>query len=220
MVQAAAAAVFVLLAGLASASEPARVTGEYVEARTAEVFAGGCIMNSEAETAGRQAVLAWRVTSGTYHGVVLDGLTVVAAIAADRNLGMREMGGDEPSVVRAVVTVDVRASLAQRKALVALARALSGGLITQVVRVDAAAVRFATSTKHIEVSATDDVVLTVNKELQHDPSCGAMQWFKPLSDVVSAAIGTAEAHAFSGTGLGTRWSAPNKRSAFFGTFAY
>src|SRR3989442_3492827 len=26
------------------------VTGEYVEARTAEVFTGGCIMNSEAET--------------------------------------------------------------------------------------------------------------------------------------------------------------------------
>src|SRR2546423_14957584 len=32
------------------------VTGAYVEARTAEVFTGGCIMNSEAETVGRQAV--------------------------------------------------------------------------------------------------------------------------------------------------------------------
>ena len=35
-----------------AADDKARITGEYVEARTAEVFAGGCIMNSEAETAG------------------------------------------------------------------------------------------------------------------------------------------------------------------------
>src|SRR5258706_11444431 len=33
------------------------VTGEDVEARTAEVFTGGCIMNSEAETMGKQAGL-------------------------------------------------------------------------------------------------------------------------------------------------------------------
>jgi hypothetical protein len=33
-------------------------------------------------------------------------------------------------------------------------------------------------------------------------------------------IGVAEQHAFSGTGLGTKWSDPNKRSAFFGSFSY
>src|SRR5712691_4484967 len=32
------------------------VTGAYVEARTAEVFTGGCIMNSEAETVGKQEI--------------------------------------------------------------------------------------------------------------------------------------------------------------------
>ena len=54
----------------AFAAEPgARITGEYVEARTAEVFAGGCIMNSEAETMGRQAIMAWRITSGSFDGV-------------------------------------------------------------------------------------------------------------------------------------------------------
>ena len=86
-------------AGLTAAPEPtgARITGEYVEARTAEVFAGGCIMNSEAETMGRQAIMAWKITSGSFEGVALDGLTVAAAVAGDRNLGMREMGGEEPT---------------------------------------------------------------------------------------------------------------------------
>src|SRR5690606_10789197 len=52
----------------ASALAAGAVTGEYVEARTAEVFAGGCIMSSEAETIGRQAILAWRIDEGTYQG--------------------------------------------------------------------------------------------------------------------------------------------------------
>src|SRR5579859_2558521 len=74
------------------------VTGAYVEARTAEVFTGGCIMNSEAETMGKQAVLAWRVDRGSFDGIALDGLSVVAALSGDRNLGMTEMGGAKPSV--------------------------------------------------------------------------------------------------------------------------
>jgi hypothetical protein len=211
----------VLAGSPAAASDPVRITGEYVEARTAEVFAGACIMNSEAETAGRQAVMAWRITSGRFGGVQLDGLTMTAAVAGDRNLGMREMGGEEPLAVRAIITVDARADAAQRRALAALARELSGGLITEVVRVDAAPVRFATTTTHIEVTAADVLMLTVEKEMTHDPSCGAMQWFKPFSpQLTSSAMGTAEAHAFTGPGLNTRWSAPHKRSAFWGTFAY
>src|SRR5512132_1630154 len=74
------------------------VTGEYVEARTAEVFTGGCIMNSEAETVGKQAVLAWKVDRGSFNGITLDGLAVVAAVAGDRNLGMQEMGGQKATV--------------------------------------------------------------------------------------------------------------------------
>jgi hypothetical protein len=208
-----------LSVGLA-ADDKGRVTGEYVEARTAEVFAGGCIMNSEAETMGRQALMAWRITSGVYDGVTLDGLTVAAAVAGDRNLGMREMGGEEPTAVKAIITVDPRANAPQRDALVKLVRELSKGLITHVVRVDVAPVRFATSQNYVEVSVPDTMMLTVNKEMKHDPSCGAMQWFKPFTTLADATMGVAEEHSFDGNGLNTKWSAPNKRSAFFGTFVY
>ena len=211
----------VLSAAAGPKAEPgARITGDYVEARTAEVFAGGCIMNSEAETMGRQAILAWRITAGSFQGVPLDGLTVVAAIAGDRNLGMREMGGEEPTAVKAIITVDPRATAAQRDALVLFVRAMSRGLITDVVRVDTAPIKFATSQNYVEVSVPESMQLTVNKEMKHDPSCGAMQWFKPFSTLEHSAMGVAEAHSFSGQGLGTKWSAPDKRSAFFGTFSY
>ena len=58
--------------------------------------------------------------------------------------------------------------------------------------------------------------------MTHDPSCGAMQWFKPFSGPLGCSRRwvLAETHSFSGAGLGTRWSAPDKRSAFWGTFAY
>src|SRR5712692_6579676 len=96
------------------------VTGQYVEARTAEVFTGGCVMGSEAETMGKQAVLAWKVDRGTFNGVPIDGLSVVAAVAGTRNLGIYELGG-EKAVSRSVVFVDEHANAAQRLALVAMA---------------------------------------------------------------------------------------------------
>src|SRR6478736_9183825 len=118
------AVVVAALVGLAAsplmAGGKGTVTGTYVEARTAEVFTGGCIMNSEAETMGRQAVLAWKVDRGTFNGIPLDGLAVIAALAGDRNLGMQEMGGEKPTV-KSALFVDARANAAQRLALVALA---------------------------------------------------------------------------------------------------
>src|ERR1700709_2896377 len=96
------AIVFLAVVGLASTAVMAArpkgsVSGQYVEARTAEVFTGGCIMNSEAETMGKQAVLAWKVDRGSFNGINIDGLSVVAALSGDRNLGMPEMGGEKPA---------------------------------------------------------------------------------------------------------------------------
>src|SRR6187397_1588793 len=92
--------VLAALVGLTSSSLLAgtSVSGKYVEARTAEVFAGGCIMGSEAETMGKQAILAWKVDQGSFNGVSLDGLSVVAAIAGDKNLGIQEIGGAKANV--------------------------------------------------------------------------------------------------------------------------
>src|SRR5258708_4311104 len=103
------------------------VTGAYVEARTAEVFTGGCIMNSEAETVGKQAVLAWKVDRGSFNGIAIDDLSIVAAVSGDRNLGMTEMGGAK-AAVRSALFVDERANPAQQLALVAMANELSKGV--------------------------------------------------------------------------------------------
>ncbi|HZR22386.1 MAG TPA: DUF1326 domain-containing protein [Vicinamibacterales bacterium] len=194
------------------------VSGEYVEARTAEVFTGGCIMNSEAETMGKQAVLAWKVDRGSFNGVSLDGLSVVAALSGDKNLGMTEMGGEKPDV-KSALFVDARANRAQQIALVAMANELSHGLVGTIVQVSPAPIQFADHGSEIAVTAPS-VTLEVNKHLTHDPTCGAQQWFHPFSSLTESTMGVADQHLFTGSALGTKWSDPNKRSAFFGTFVY
>jgi hypothetical protein len=213
-----------VVAGLAVAplaaadSASTSIRGSYVEARTAEVFTGGCIMNGEAATTGREALLVWKVDRGSFDGVALNGLTVVAAIAGDANLGIREIGGDA-ATTRAAIFVDERATPAQRNALVAMAKQHSNGMVSKVVELTATPIQFADEPQTIRVSAKS-LRLTVQKEINHDPSCGAKQWFHPLAEVPGAALGTTAENVFSGSALGTKWSDPNKRSSFFGTFSY
>jgi hypothetical protein len=199
-------------------ARPASITGTYVEARTAEVFAGACVMNGEAATTGREALLAWKVDRGQVNGVSLDGLAVVAAIAADANLGIHEIGG-ESTTARAVLILDARATPAQRKALVAMVRSLSGKLIGSVVQETAAPIQFVDGGHEIRVS-TSTLRLSVEKHLNHDASCGNKQWFAPLTTVDRAEMGNTSENEFSGAALCTKWSDPNKRSSFFGTFSF
>ena len=204
------------LAGTTLFAGGSSVSGQYVEARTAEIFTGGCVMGSEAETMGRQAVLAWKVDRGSVNGVSLDGLSVVAALAGDVNLGIHEIGGDAAKV-RSVVFVDDRANPVQRMALVSLANDLTKRIGT-IVQVQPAPITFAEADHTIHVVAPN-VALDVTKELNHDPSCGAQQWFTPLANTDHSHLGTTDQNAFTGPALGTKWSDPNKRSAFFGTFS-
>src|SRR6478735_9881271 len=187
------------------------VSGQYVEARTAEIFTGGCIMGSEAETMGKQAVLAWKVDKGSVNGVSIDGLSVVAALAGNVNLGLHEIGGDR-ATVRSVVYVDERANPVQRIALASLAHDLTKSMGT-IVSVTPAPITFSDAGQTIHV-ATSNVALDVNKVMTHDPTCGAQQWFNPLATTDQADMGVADANSFNGSLLGTKWSDPNKRSAF------
>ena len=159
------------------------MTGSYVEARTAEVFTGGCIMNSEAETMGREAVLAWQIDRGSFNGVSLDGLSVVAAVAGDRNLGMREMGGAIPSKVQSLVMVDERASEEQKQALVAFARE-GVGRVSRMSWTFARAIRFTQDARTINVAAGDAALPSRRNQARDVLRCDA------VVQAVSAAVGT------------------------------
>ena len=200
------------------ASDGNSLSGVYVEARTAEVFTGGCLMRSEAETTGRQAVLAWRVDRGNLNGASLDGLTIIAVVVGDKNLGIHELGGAKP-VSRTALFVDERASAVQRTALLGMAKKLSGDLMGTIVSIQSAPIQFADQGHEIAVTAPK-IALNVGKHAEHNAGCGAEQWFHPLAAVTDATIGMTNENSFSGSELGSKWSDPDKASAFFGKFVY
>lgn len=215
-----AASVCVSLGAILRASdEGASVVGQYVETRTAEIFTGGCIMNSEGETGGREALMAWHVDRGSLSGVPLTDLAVVAAVTADVNLGTRELGGVEPSTIRSVVYVDERGGAAQRAALVSLARSMSNGFIGEVVAKRPVPIVFDQDAHTIRVNA-GPVAMNVGRHMEHDVTCSAMQWFKPLASVENATLGVTNRQTFAGDLLGRRWEQVDRRSAFFGSFRH
>ena len=121
--------------------------------------------------------------------------------------------------VRTAMFVDQRANTAKQIALMAMANELSKGIVGTIVQVTPTAIQFADHGSEINVSAAQ-VSLEVSKHLTHEPTCGAMQWFHPFASMDESAMGVANQHLFTGSALGTKWSDPNKRSAFFGTFSY
>ena len=214
------AAAVMLGSAVIAAEGAAKITGDYVEVRTAEVFTGGCIMGSEGETSGREAIMAWRVSRGSANGVSLDGLSVVAVVAGDMNLGTHELGGAAPKSIRAWLMVDERATPAQSEALVTLARSLSGGLVANTVDVQRVPVSFRRDAESFQVSA-GQASLDVATNVRHSPACGAIQWFSPLSKLdAKPGIGLTRSQAWVGPALGAQWRQVDRRSSFFGTFSY
>src|SRR6266571_2040738 len=121
----ATAVAFVLVAAPAGAAE---LTGKYVEARTCDVYPAPCFANAEMNLTGKHAVMGWRVDQGTVDGVKLDGLSVVAVVAASDTLGLKQTGP-----AKSLIIVDAKATSAQRDALVQLARREGGDLTKNVI---------------------------------------------------------------------------------------
>src|SRR5438874_12669828 len=67
--------------------QAAGVTGHYIEARTCDVWTGPCFANAEMNLGGKHAVLAWKIDKGTLDNATLDGLGIVAVVAASDTLG-------------------------------------------------------------------------------------------------------------------------------------
>ena len=70
----------------------AGIKGSYIEARTCDVWTGPCFANAEVNLTGKHAILGWKIDEGNLDGVKLDGLSVVAIVAASDTLGLTQTG--------------------------------------------------------------------------------------------------------------------------------
>jgi hypothetical protein len=207
-----------LLSALLSSEASATVRGQYVEARTCDVFTGECFANADTGLIGKNAVLAWKVDAGTVDGVKLDGLGVVAVLSATDTLGLKQSGPG-----RSVLIVDQKATKAQRDALVAFAKAQAGKLLGEVVAVRAEAFDLEICACAGESCATLKTGTTKIKtrciDVAHDKACGnEAAIYRPLSRGVTAHAALAVEHSFTGKELKETWNDGGRRGAYVGSF--
>ena len=209
-----AALALVLVALPASA---AGLTGQYVECRTCDVWTGPCFANAEM-TAGKNAVLGWKVEKGALDGAQLDGLSVVAVVAASDTLGLEQTGES-----KAILIVDEKATAAQREALVKLAKGQGGDLLKKVVKVETAPITIdaclCKDNGCAKLSAGAAKVETRCLDNHHDKKCGnEFAYYPPLAKNVKAQAAVAVEHGYSGKGFRQSWKESERRGAYVGSF--
>jgi hypothetical protein len=212
--------VVLLMVALAAPLWAQQIQGVYIETRAADVYTGQCFANGEVGLTGNEAILGWRVRSGAWNGVKLDGLSVAAAVRAKATLGDPYA---DPYPAKAVLIVDEQASPAQRQALVAFAEHMGGRLLENVEQVVAAPVELAMSAEHhgrALLRAGQFATVQTRAINENDHFCGNEETFyPPLTETAHSMPAVALTDQYSGPALGETWSTHDRRSAFVGTFA-
>ena len=211
-----------LFSSFSLASQAEKITGDYIESRSADVYVAQCFANSEVGLTGDQALLAWHVRNGSWNGQKLDGLTVIAAVKANATLGDPYA---DPYPAKAVMLVDEQASPAQREALVAFAEHMGGKLVSSVVKVIPTTIEMDVLRDHehhgqavLRAGTFAEVETRALNEGDH--TCGAeVTYYPPLTKLDHSMAAVATTDEYQGPGLGVDWDRHGKRSAFVGSFS-
>ncbi|HKG62133.1 MAG TPA: DUF1326 domain-containing protein [Pyrinomonadaceae bacterium] len=209
------AAMLVAVSALVFSSQAENVSlrGDYVEVRTASVFAGACHYNGEVTTTGRDAMMAWNVTSGKWQGIDLSGVRVLAIVSADANL-------DETNAARqSEIIVDSNATRIQALAMVNALKEKYAASLGNVVEVRSAPISFARNGREYAVVTNE---AAINVEAMPNDLCCKMPnlvWYTPLVGLENRKVGYTSKALYSGKVVGEPWSRSGENSAFYGTFS-
>src|SRR5579872_6770952 len=128
------------LAALGAASQvfASGISGEYLEARTCDVYTGPCFANGEVGISGKEAVMAWKIEEGSWAGQDLAGLGVALIIKANDTLGFGGSFFVKPDKIAAVIVVDEKADEDQKEALVQFVKESAPELTKDLIKIESA----------------------------------------------------------------------------------
>lgn len=199
------------------------ISGEYLEARSCDVFTGPCFANGDIGLNGREAVMAWKVDTGRFNGQDLTGLTAALVIKASDTLSM---GGTfyraDPASILAVIVVDEKASPSQRDALVSFVKSSAPKLTREVKRVEVAQMDL--QNDHLAgkgVFTAGELARIETRKLKNgDCVCtNETVIYPPLTNVDNSHAVYTNTMSYEGKGLASTWNLVGKRSGFMGTFS-
>jgi hypothetical protein len=190
------------------------VKGDYVEVRTASVFAGACHFNGEYGTTGRDAMMAWKISSGAWNGTDLTGLRAVAVVTADDNLS------NTSARRKSEIFLDEQASHEQRAALLTALKSRYATSLGEIVSVRTAPISFTHAGKTFEVSSPE---AGINVEAMPNDLCCRqpnLVWYDPLIQVGQRKVGYTLRAFYSGHEVADPWQRADENSAFYGSFSF
>lgn len=196
-----------------------RVSGTYVEARTCQVYTGPCFANGEVGSAGKNAIMTWNIEDGTFGGVDLAGQSVAVVVKTSHTLGFK--GLDDAATKKAVVIVDSDADAAKATALRDFVLSQTGLTDKQIVGDLRTEISLEFDLE--QLTATVDVGkfgrLETRKARKEDCICSnESAYYPPLTSLNGFVPGVTIEGEVSARQLGTRWSIPDSRTAYLGTF--
>jgi hypothetical protein len=197
-----------------SRAENTTIKGDYVEVRTASVFAGACHFNGEVVTTGREAMMAWNFASGRWSGTDLSGLKAIAVVSADANLENAE------AVRRTEIILDNSANHDQKVAMLEALKSRYAATLGEIVSVRSAPINFKHEGKSYQVSSAEaaiDVEAMANDLCCRQPN---LVWYSPLVQLSGRKVGYTLKATYSGKTVGDSWERDGENSAFYGSFAF
>jgi len=197
-----------------SRAESTNIKGDYVEVRTASVFAGACHFNGEVVTAGREAIMAWNFASGSWNGTNLAGVRVIAVVSSDENLS------NQSAARRSEVILDQSASHDQKVAIIDALKSRYAATLGEIVSVRSAPITFKHEGKSYEVASAE---AAINVEAMPNDLCCKMPnlvWYDPLVQLSQRKVGYTIRALYSGHVIGDTWERDGENSAFYGSFSF
>jgi Protein of unknown function (DUF1326) len=196
-----------------SQAESVQLRGDYVEVRTASVFAGACHFNGEVTTTGRDALMAWNVTSGKWQDIDLTGVKVMAVVSSDVNLSENNAARESELVI------DSGVSRAQALAMLNALKAKYASALGKVVSVRFAPISFVRK-GHSYVVSADQAKIDVHA-MPNDLCCKMpnLVWYTPFVGLENRKVGYTNKASYAGSTIGVPWSRSGENSAFYGNFS-
>jgi len=188
--------------------------GTLLELHSCELYAGGCVVSSEATLGGRYLLRAWNFSGGKLNGTELAGLQVAVLEAGKENLA-----ADKATTERAIVYLPSDACPTQREALMAWVKAALPRVPADKLQGRVVPLQFARQGQSYMLSAGDLIsVKTVPLGSCVFGSCGEELWYTPRSSSTVFTVAVNSASRVNEPSLKLKWNDGGKRSVFVARF--
>ena len=193
-------ACLLLVFHLATVVTTAEIEGEYLEARSVDVYTGACHFGSDYVEGGREATLVWQIESGTWNNVSLSGLTIVAVVSADQNLDLNQ------NARRSVLYLDPQATPMQQQAVVDLMKTKRSTIVGQVVAVKKVEIDFSKIGLNYKLQVGRILALDVSRFPCYECTQPHQIWYRPLEKINQLIVGKSETYRYQDEVLSVRWN--------------